>query len=246
VALLKRFVDKYAGREKTKIFLMGDEVDAIAMSDKRFDSESVHEKYRGKRNFMDLIIEDFIEILKPLEGKIIAGVDSNHNKTYRKMSDSDPHYRISRALGFKRLGYGGWVGIRWGWHKDMKSRSRLTSFHIAHGKPTTSITPGGSLNTLHRDAQFFGCDVLAHGHTHRLLSGVAVISFVPNYDSGIFEKKKQHLLQTGSFLKSYSINEHSPYSEVRRYPPIDLGWAFADVEFDEKTEPRIRCGVEEF
>lgn len=243
--LIKRFVEKYAGKSKTKVILMGDEIDAIARSDKRFDSMAVHEKYRGCNNFVDLIIEDFIQILKPLEGQIIAGVDSNHNKTYRKITDSDPHYRISRALNFPRLGYGGWVPILWNWHKGVRGRTRSTVFHVTHGKPTFAGTPGGALNTIFRDSQFFDCDVLAHGHTHRLSAGSSVIKFELDRKMTSYRKVKQHLLQTGSFLKSYSVDsEYSPYSEVKRYPPIDLGWAYVDVCF-EPNEPRIRCGVEE-
>lgn len=249
INLIKRFVEKYAGREKTRVILMGDEIDAIASSDKRYDSTAVHEKYRGSRNFIDLIIEDFIELLRPLEAQIIAGVDSNHNKSYRKISDSDPHYRISRGLTFERLGYGGWVPVIWGWHKangTSGNRTRSTVFHVTHGKPTTAATPGGSLNTIFRDSQFFDCDVMAHGHTHRLSAGSSVIKFALDNRFTTYKKVKQHLVQTGSFLKSYSVNdEFSPYSEVKRYPPIDLGWGVVDVEFDNK-EPRIRCSVEEF
>lgn len=246
--LVRRFVDKYKDRPKTKIFLMGDEIDAIASSDKRYDSMAVHEKYRGANNFVDLIIEDFIDALLPLKGKICVGVDSNHNKTYRKLSDSDPHYRISRALEFTRLGYGGFVPVLFKWHKgtDKSPRTRSVVFHITHGKPTTAITPGGSINTLAADAAFFLSDVMAHGHSHRLSAGLSRIMFECDSKYESYKKRKQHLIQTGSFLKSFSMDEFSPYSEVKRYPPIDLGWAYVDVEFDQNTEPRIRCGVEEY
>ena len=244
-ALIKKFVDKYAGKEKTVVLFMGDEIDAIASSDKRFDSMAVHDKYRGERNFIDRIIEDFIETLSPLKGQIIAGCDSNHNKSYRKLSDSDPHYRISRALGFERLGHGGWVVAQWGWHKGL-GRGRSTSFHIAHGKQSVSSTPGGSINSLASDAQWFLSDIMAHGHTHRLSAGTSRVFFEPDARHSTYKKRKQHLIQTGSFLKSYSMDEYSPYSEVKRYPPIDLGWACVDVSFEEKTEPRIQCSVREY
>lgn len=246
MALIKKFVDRYAGREKTKVILMGDEIDAIASSDKRYDSMAVHEKYRGERNFLDLIIEDFIELLSPLKGQIIAGVDSNHNTTYRKLSDSDPHYRISRALGFERLGYGGFICIGWDWHKSQKgtgNRARSTTFHVSHGKPTTASTPGGSINTLANDAQWFICEVMAHGHSHRLSAGLSRILFEADPRHATYKKRKQNLVQTGSFLKSYSMDEYSPYSEVKRYPPIDLGWAVTDVSFENGTEPHVNCSV---
>ena len=244
-ALIKKFVDKYAGKDKTLIFLMGDEIDSIATSDKRYDSMAVHEKYRGERNFIDHIIVDFNETMSPLKGQIIAGVDSNHNKTYRKLSDSDPHYRISKSLGFERLGYGGWVCAQWYFYKS-KGRGRTTSFHISHGKPTVASTPGGSINTLATDAQWFLSDVVGHGHTHRLSAGISRIFFEPDARNATYRKRKQHLVQTGSFLKSYSMDEYSPYSEVKRYPPIDLGWACVDVSFEENTEPRIQCSVREY
>jgi len=248
--LVKRFVEKYKDKPNTKIFFMGDEIDAITRSDKRYDSLAVHPRYRDYRNFIDRIVDDFVEVMDPIRDKIVCGVDSNHNFSYRKVSDSDPHYRISRALEYERLGHGGFVPVVFRWYKSKDSRSmrtRTVTFHLTHGKPTTAITPGGSINTLASDAQWFISDVMAHGHTHRLSAGLSRIMFECDSKHQTYKKRKQHLIQTGSFLKSYSVgDEFSPYSEVKRYPPIDLGWAFVDVEFAEKTEPRIRCGVEEY
>jgi hypothetical protein len=238
-------VKKYAGQSNVKFILMGDEVDAIARSDKRFDSMGVAEKYRGANNFLDLIVEDFIDIMRPLRGQILAGVDSNHNKVYRGMADSDPHYRISRALDFERLGYAGFVCLQFSWYKKVGSRTRTVNFFVTHGKPSVAQTPGGSLNTLSNSAQFFVTDVAAHGHTHRLSAGNSRIMFIPDPVHKTYKKSKQHLIQTGSFLKSYSFDEYSPYSEVKLYPPVDLGWAVAMISFEENNEPRIKTWVNE-
>jgi hypothetical protein len=69
--------------------------------------------------------------------------------------------------------------------------------------------------------------------------------FVPDPKRSTYRKVKQHLLQTGSFLKSYSMDEHSPYSERALYAPIDLGWACTQISFEEYAEPKIKCWVNE-
>ena len=252
--LLKKFVAKYAGQEGVKVILMGDEIDAVCRSDKRFDSRNVAEKYRGERNYIDLIVDDFIEIMSPLKGQIIAGVDGNHAASYLKVSDSDPMHRISRELMYERIGYAGWVCFVFKWHKAKNShdaRTRTINYFVSHGKPTTAQTPGGSINTLANSAQWFISDVAAHGHTHRLSAGMNRIMFSPDARHGTYRKIKQHLLQTGSFLKSYSMDkidtegQYSPYSERKLYSPIDLGWACTQISFEEYTEPKIRCWVNE-
>jgi predicted phosphodiesterase len=248
VGLIKRFVGKYAGVENAKIILMGDEIDAVCRSDKRFDPRNVAEKYRGERNFIDLITDDFIDLLSPLRGQIIAGVDGNHGATYLKESDSDPMHRVSRELGYERLGYAGWVSLVFKWHKaktKQASRTRTVNYFVSHGKPSSAQTPGGSINTLSNSAQFFLSDICAHGHTHRLSAGMNRIMFMPDPRHETYTKVKQHLVQTGSFLKSYSMDQYSPYSERALYAPIDLGWACTEISFEENTEPKIRCWVNE-
>ncbi len=248
VALIRKFVSKYAGMENVKVVLMGDEIDAVCRSDKRFDPQNVEGKYRGLRNFIDVIADDFIEILGPLKGQIIAGVDGNHGHSYLKHADSDPLHRVSRELGYERLGYAGWVSLIFRWHKTKGAtgaRTRTVNYFVSHGKPSCAQTPGGSLNTLSNSAQWFISDVAAHGHTHRLSAGNSRIMLAPDPRHATYRKTKQHLIQTGSFLKSYSMDEHSPYSERALYAPIDLGWACTQVSFEEWTEPKIRCWVNE-
>jgi predicted phosphodiesterase len=248
VSLLKKFVAKYAGQPNVKIIKMGDEIDAVCRADKRFDPRNVAEKYRGERNFIDRIVDDYIDIWAPLKGQIIAGVDGNHGATYLKQADSDPMHRISRELGYERLGYAGWVSFVFKWYKAKNSRdgrTRTVNYFVSHGKPSSAQTPGGSLNTLANSAQWFISDIAAHGHTHRLSAGNSRIMLAPDPKHSTYRKTKQHLIQTGSFLKSYSKDEYSPYSERALYAPIDLGWACTQVSFEENTEPKIRCWTNE-
>jgi hypothetical protein len=69
--------------------------------------------------------------------------------------------------------------------------------------------------------------------------------FIPDPVHKSYKKVKQHLVQTGSFMKSYSMDEHSPYSEVRLYAPVDLGWAVTQISFEEYVEPKIKTWVNE-
>ena len=247
--LIKKFVDKYKGKEQTKVFLLGDEIDAVIRGDKRFTAKSMHPRYASEDNPIDKMIEDFVDLLSPLKEMIIAGCDSNHNFTYRGISGSDCHYRISKLLEFERLSYGGWVNILWEWHKhkgDSRSnRTRVTSFHLTHGKPTTAITKAGKMIAMERDAWFFNSDLIAYGHTHLLAPVPSNINFDPMPGKQDYKKKKQRIIACGSFLKSYSKDEHAPYSEIKRYPPVDMGWAVVEVEF-ESGEPYLTTYTKEY
>ena len=246
--LLRKFVDKYKDAEQTRIFLMGDEIDAITRQDKRYTARSMHPRYVEWDNCIDMMVDDLVDILSPLRGKILAGCDSNHNTVYRGYTGSDIHYRLSQRLGFERLGYGGWVCILWDWHKKKSSganRVRKTVIHMTHGKPTCAITKAGKMAGIERDAWFFSSDIMVHGHTHLLATPPANIFFEPVPGKETYIKKKQRLLNSGSFLKSYSMDDHSPYSEWKRYPPIDMGWGVAEVEFRD-GEPLITMFTKEY
>lgn len=227
---------------------MGDEIDAVTWRDKRYSPKCMHPRYVAEENQIDLMVEDFVKLLQPLKGKILAGTDSNHNRHYRGVSGSDVHYRISRELGFERLGHGGWACIRWDWHKKTNSRgnrTRKTIFHITHGKQTSATTKAGKMASVERDAWFFRSDLMAHGHTHLLATPPSNICFEPIPGKGDYVKQKQRLLNTGSFLKSYSKDEWAPYSEAERMNPIDMGWGVVEVEF-RLGEPQLTTYTKEY
>ena len=136
----------------------------------------------------------------------------------------------------------------WDWYKKTSragNRVRTTKIHLTHGKPTGATTKAGKMTSIERDAWFFGGDIMAHGHTHLLATPPANIRFDPVPGKGTYIKNKQRLLNTGSFLKSYSMDEHAPYSEIKRYGPIDMGWGVADVEFRD-AEPHITLFTKEY
>ena len=86
---------------------------------------------------------------------------------------------------------------------------------------------------------------MVHGHTHLLATPPSNIYFDPVPGRGTYIKRKQRLLNSGSFLKSYSMDESAPYSEIKRYPPIDMGWGVADVEF-RLGEPQLTTYTKEY
>lgn len=255
-ALIKKFVAKYKDAENTRIFLLGDEIDAVTFHDKRYTPSCMAQKYAGLDNPIDIMVDDFVSIMEPLKGRIVAGTDSNHNRTYCGQSGSDIHYRISQRLGFKRLGYGGWVNILWYWVKNgdadgnRGNRVRVTSVHMTHGKPTGATTTAGKMASIERDAHYFASDIMVHGHTHLLATPPSNIYLEPVPGRGRYRKTKQRLINSGSFLKSYSQAPEghiAPYSEQKRYNPIDMGWALAEIEFkSHDPEPRITTMTKEY
>lgn len=251
-ALIKKFVNKYKDAPNTIVFLLGDEIDAVTHHDKRYSPTCMNQRYAAEDNPIDLMVDDFVAIMEPLKGKIIAGTDSNHNCTYRGATGTDIHYQISQRLGFKRLGYGGWANILWYWSRNdgkgpakIHERVRTTSIHLTHGKPSGAITKAGKMSNIERDAWFFFSDIIVHGHSHLLATPPSNIYFRPVPGKGTYTKVKQRLLNSGSFLKSYSHDSHSPYSEVKRYPPVDMGWGVAEVEFRD-SEPHITVFTKEY
>ncbi len=241
--ITKRFVPMYADEHLTRIIMMGDEIDAIWRRDhKRFEPMAVHERYVKEGNMIGLMVRDFKKAINPLTGQIDAAVDSNHNAAYRKHSDYDPHAEITKELGAERLGYGGYVIYR------IKHRSGAWDlvFAVAHGE-TTATTIGGQINSVARDGFKFHGHIIAHGHTHQLRVPGSHKWFEWDTANSRILVGRQRIIQTGSFLQTYSETEYSPYGEVRRYEPADLGWPVVEVAMDGlRGGPRIKCYTEEF
>ena len=92
---------------------MGDYVDAINLSDKRFDPDSLTIEYRNKMGrLVQEQTDEAIDILKPVRDRIIGLGIGNHESYVGRHYHFDIMYRLCGVLNVKYLGWSAITRLR--------------------------------------------------------------------------------------------------------------------------------------
>ena len=135
--------------------------------------------------------EQVVDILKPLaDKKLILGLhNGNHEERVYKSSGVNVSKMFARELGVRYLGDACWSKFKVG--------QQTYTIYSLHGR-TGSRFDGTALLALERISTSFFCDLMAQGHSHKLISSTVLIQRIEN---NLVKEHKKTLLITGSFLK---------------------------------------------
>jgi len=244
-----RFIDMalhpYDGVKHNVLINMGDNIEAIDHSDKRFD---VHTVDLGKIR-PDLQIEYFMDKIKPLSKLIAVMLDGNHE--YKLIRFFPYTKRMCHDL---RIPYGTYTSAVSFYVRRKGSEKLLFKTYNTHGYGTIKSAAGpperqetnmkvrlkDKLAPMHSD-----CAIQTMGHVHRLLIAPPVSrlcltsdenDIYQHYTSSPQDSNEIHpdhrwYLATGSFLKLFKRGV-SGYAERAMYAPTEIGFPIA----------KIRCG----
>ncbi len=207
---IKKQIEWIKNTKNTMAVLMGDTVNCAL-------KRSV-----GAGSFDDTLnpeqqIDTAIEILTPIKDKIIGIHNGNHGSRMYNETSMSPEKMIAHAVGVPYLGDTCFHYIRLG---------KITYIvFTAHGS-SGSITPGGSLNSCMKYANYANADIFAMGHTHSLADYSQVFYDVSLKDKTIITKKR-HFILTGGYLKW-----KGSYAESKNYSPLKIGCAKATIKGD--------------
>lgn len=211
---------------------LGDGMDLIVgqTGDKRWKASMVDPQYIGQDNPIDRTIEGYAEMLEPIKDRIIAMLDGNHSLSVLERYGTNPTRRVAYKLwGLKEaekriLGYSGFLVTRFNWYKGKSSRVRTLTWNLTHGISNgTGKTLGGYITSMGTDSTHYIADVHAFGHNHRL-AGVDRVKIGVDARGKKIISKKEIILNTGTFLKSFSDTTDTSYAERARYIPGELGY----------------------
>jgi predicted phosphodiesterase len=182
---------------------MGDYIDAIVPSDKRYSSL---EPFRA----VDTTKKEVLEALRPIQDKILCMLTGNHESKIAKQGYGDPTAYLCQEL---KVPYGGTsCYIRLKVHPRLH-RNPLT-IYCHHGYSAGRKT-GGCVNNIEGLAQYWDADVYMVGHSHKLWNTVQVKVCWAGY-------KKVAFCNTGTFMETATYG-HTGYSEEAGYPPLKMG-----------------------
>lgn len=236
---LKKTKSNYKGCSCNHIVGMGDYIEAIDSSDKRFDTQTIDV---GKIR-PELQAEYFKSLIQPYSRKFDTLLFGNHEDKLLRFFDYTAW--ICRDLAIPYGTYTSVITYR------LKSGEKLFKVFAAHGRGTISSSADdperieANLNlSLKRKLKnkAADCAVMAIGHTHKLLiakpkNTLYITSdgdkMKENYKVGdqsanYIHPDHRYYLNTGTFRRTY-MRGVSDYAEKAMYDPVVLGFPVITV-----------------
>ena len=205
--------------DNTYLLFGGDTFDSITVTDPRY-------RKSGDASLSEAIIDEnideMVEVLKPYSDRIIGMMHGNHEDAIVKRYGTDPIGRLCRRLSDDKItvqdmGYSGLLRLRL---SENKARCRTVIARYHHGWGGGSRTQGADLTKYSKDTTHWQADLFLYGHVHRKqtdkiprmgLSGDKLIS------------KPKLVCICGTYLRTYTKGKQPTYSEVKGYPPVEIG-----------------------
>lgn len=197
---------------------MGDHIEAINYSDKRFDPSNIHERFHGHLD--DLVkyqAAHFVKLVEPIKGKCIGLLEGNHEDTIRNYYHVNIVDVMAHQLGTVNLTYTTMVRLNF----KRENHRRNVVVWASHGFGAGRYV-GGKLNNLLQVAKDFLADIYLVGHTHELASMSRDHLAMTTSDTPRLQAHKRVYGITGSFLKTYEVDSRS-YGEKKGYAPVRTG-----------------------
>lgn len=242
---IKRDVKAAAADPFGRVILMGDILDAVAVTDKRWsfsslDPECFHpiDEPGDRRQFTNGVINRQIsmayEYLKPLKGKIDAFLTGNHEETLVSKANFDPLEVLAEKLEFNNYKAAYNVGIRYTFEGYGKGDGKNTTNWVldvaaTHGSGGGRKS-GGKVNRVEDTGLWLtSADIVAMGHVHKKNAGTQSILTFPRHKHFTVKEKEQWCILTGSYLRGYHVGSGSQYTERWGMQPTSIGGMMAEV-----------------
>jgi len=250
--LLKKTVDRISDTDPhtNRVFLLGDILDAIAVTDKRFAMSSLDDDIRnsGRDDVINQQINLAVDMLTPLKGRIDALLIGNHEQMIVRKASSDPLEHIGRAL---EADYNGSVCayVRHVWPEKTNGNkghghSWRVDSQLHHGAGGGYLSGGKILRMERRAHSWPTADIIVSGHTHKRFVTTTSLMVAGESNPVTIKEKTQHIFSVGSFLRGYHDQiKGVSYVEMADYAPTDLGALYADIEMQYTYDKKGKnCG----
>lgn len=216
---LKELIDWVKNEPNTYVVGMGDYIDAIIPTDKRFDIKDLDVEFQNDiANLPMKQIEYVKKIFEPIKNQIITLLPGNHEEKFRQHNYVDVLYELCKDLNVERGDYMTFIRIKFD----------RTQFHIPpvtiwahHGFFGGGRKKGGKVNNLEDIASGYLADIYITGHSHDLFATSTLQMSIATSGKQVYTKKKI-FVNTGTFLNTITTQSEG-YSERKAYTPKKIG-----------------------
>lgn len=201
---------------------MGDYLDCINYTDKRFDPDIIAKPYINRlANCIPLQIKELAKILDPIKNKCLGLHRGNHEEKIRLQHQYDVVYELCRTWNFEVPDLQDSAITRLRFQKEGKGKQPSYAFDIFSTHGNVGGRKGGAkVNRLEDMIGYIDADIYLIAHSHTKLTSSRAVLFVDNNLN--LRHKKRILAVTGCFLNGYTQGV-SNYVEKWNYPPTSTG-----------------------
>lgn len=181
----------------------------------------------NKPNYIDAVIKDTAEILKPFANNIALIADGNHETSIIKHIEVDPvDYLLSYLHKYnpdiQHGGYQGFVRLNT-YSNDTNSNVKNVDIFFHHGAWGGAVTKG--VLSVNRYASIVKSDVVVSGHTHD--TWYVEHPYYELRTNGEVIQKTQYHIKTGTFKQEYL--QSGGFQIEKQVMPKPLGGWWMDV-----------------
>lgn len=221
---LKKLVNWIKEKDNVYWIGMGDFIDCINYTDKRFDPQTIAPEFRNVLdNLVPMQIHALVKILAPIKEKCLGMHEGNHERKIRLKYQHNPIYEIWRAFGIPSIPILKDAAItRLRFVQDCKSTnppSYLYDIFSVHGN-VGGRKGGAKVNRLEDLCSFFDADIYLIAHSHIKVTESKSMLYVDRKLN--LKRAKKVLAVTGCFLNGYTEGSGG-YCEQWMLPPTMTG-----------------------
>ncbi len=208
---------------------MGDYIEAITISDKRFDPMSVAEDYRIKdlKDLPYVQTQNVYNKLKPIDSKCLALLIGNHEEAYVKYNHADVYNRFYEMFTSapKKIGYVGFLKLGFTRKANPTMYSKVIALN--HGDGGSGIREGYPINKVHDVFRWADADICVMGHIHQLCKDSKKMIGVTHKDT--LSRRWKFWGASGCFLYTY-VEGNKNYFEAKGRAESKIGMLKATIE----------------
>jgi len=237
--MLKRHLDEIKACDGS-VFIYGDLYDVMGCwQDPRSKGQDVRPEYLRGGEYLNLVIEDCVEFLRPYAEQIKFISEGNHESEIRRRRDVDILRWTIQSLQdigspVKQGGYSGWNLFRFTRSNDpdnKKDRKYMKNVitHFHHGYGGNAKRSKGMLDSQLATFQYPDADIVFRGHTHQKWHDPSNVKYRIHTSHKTVRKMTTHYIATGSYKDG--VGDGQGGWEVQKgFMPTRLGGWFVDME----------------
>lgn len=229
---LQKYVKEIKGNPLAYWIGMGDLVDGIVPSDKRWDDGVISDWVHP-----DNVIEDersrINDLLSPIKGQCLGLLYGNHEDKHRIYNHVNIHQNLCNDFGVENLGFDCFMVFHFTRAKS-SVRTLVGAFTHGSGHATTDTAKMAKLLAFMRNKN---ANIFGYAHTHGLDTKIKIELGV-DIDKIQAKSKTKLGLLTGCFTKTYTDGTIAGYGEKRNYDPVPIGCGVIKIKPFEKMSYR--------